>query len=360
MKKILSLLVIFALAASMLVSTAFAAGTAIYVESANAKAGEEVTIDVSISGNTGFAAAKVQLVYDSSVLTLKSITPVLLAGGAAACALSVYVLPIGFYAACAGALINIAQLCCDRLYASPDAFSPGLYDVLMALLAAAGLIMSGGNTVLMPAMCLPAALAGCMLLFGMRRGMKLRPGFRVLGSAPAAVLKNWLFPGLITAAVFAAGADSRLIAAALISCALLEWLEPNFRRTSAESSAASLAACAFAIIALAAAAILPPAVHGRISPDSAAIYTDLMLAVLLAAAFGALTVGTHIGLRRIGMLLVMLAEMAFAVQYQFTGIDLFEYWRWINAGGAVIIAALSVPDAREVMIHARARKRRRK
>ena len=82
MKKILSLLVIFALAASMLVSTAFAAGTAIYVESANAKAGEEVTIDVSISGNTGFAAAKVQLVYDSSVLTLKSITPGLLAGGA--------------------------------------------------------------------------------------------------------------------------------------------------------------------------------------------------------------------------------------------------------------------------------------
>ncbi len=82
MKKILSLLVIFALAASMLVSTAFAAGTAIYVDSVNAKAGEEVTIDVSISGNTGFAAAKVQLVYDSSVLTLKRISTGLLAGGA--------------------------------------------------------------------------------------------------------------------------------------------------------------------------------------------------------------------------------------------------------------------------------------
>ena len=82
MKKILSLLVIVALMASMLVSTAFAAGTAIYVESVNAKAGEEVTIDVSISGNTGFAAAKVSLVYDSSVLTLKSITPGLLKGGA--------------------------------------------------------------------------------------------------------------------------------------------------------------------------------------------------------------------------------------------------------------------------------------
>ena len=82
MKKILSLLVIFALMASMLVSTAFAAGTAIYVDSVNAKAGEEVTIDVSISGNTGFAAAKVQLVYDSSVLKLTGITPGLLAGGA--------------------------------------------------------------------------------------------------------------------------------------------------------------------------------------------------------------------------------------------------------------------------------------
>ena len=72
MKKIGSLLVIFALMATMLVSTAFAAGTAIYVESVNAKAGDEVTIDVSISGNTGFAAAKVQLVYDSSVLKLRA------------------------------------------------------------------------------------------------------------------------------------------------------------------------------------------------------------------------------------------------------------------------------------------------
>ena len=82
MKKIMSFLVIFALMASMLVSTAFAAGTVISVDDVSANAGEEVTVNVNISGNTGFAAAKVQLVYDSSVLTLKSITTGLLAGGA--------------------------------------------------------------------------------------------------------------------------------------------------------------------------------------------------------------------------------------------------------------------------------------
>ena len=85
MKKIMSLVVVFALMATMLVSTAFAADAAeIKVDTKSAVAGEEVTLDVSITGNPGFAAAKFVLDYDASVLELKSIDTEgkLMAGGA--------------------------------------------------------------------------------------------------------------------------------------------------------------------------------------------------------------------------------------------------------------------------------------
>ena len=82
MKKIASLVLAFIVAAMLTVTTAFADGTTVYVEDVGAGAGEEVIVDVIISGNTGFAAAKVELNYDSSVLTLKGITTGLLTGGA--------------------------------------------------------------------------------------------------------------------------------------------------------------------------------------------------------------------------------------------------------------------------------------
>ena len=84
MKKIMSLLVVFALLATMLVSTAFAAESAtVKVAEVAGKPGEEVTIDVSISGNPGFAAAKFVVEYDDA-LTLVSINTEgkLMAGGA--------------------------------------------------------------------------------------------------------------------------------------------------------------------------------------------------------------------------------------------------------------------------------------
>lgn len=286
----------------------------------------------------------------------------MLAGGAGAVLLSMNFLPIAFWTACAGALINGAQLCCDRLYASPDAFSPGLYDALIALMAVSGLMMSGSGGLLLPLLCLPAALAGCMLLFGMRRGMKLRPGFRVLACAPAAILKNWLFPAAITAGAIFAEADPMLTAAALIGCAVLEWLEPNFRRAEGESSAATIAACLTAIVALGPAAAFPPAVHGALSPDSAAIYTNLTLCALLAAAFGALAVGVAITLRRAAIMLVMLVAIAAALEIQLniTGFDIIPYWRWIMIGIALIIAGLCNSDMHEACIRAKARARRRK
>ena len=84
MKKIISLLVVVALMAACLATVAFAAeGATITVESANATVGAEVTLKVSIAGNTGFAATKISFEYDATALQMVGVNTVdmLLDGG---------------------------------------------------------------------------------------------------------------------------------------------------------------------------------------------------------------------------------------------------------------------------------------
>ena len=74
MKKILSLLVVLAILTAGLLISAFAADdTVIAVEKTEAKAGEEVTVEVMITGNTGFAAASFFVDYDAEAMTLVAI-----------------------------------------------------------------------------------------------------------------------------------------------------------------------------------------------------------------------------------------------------------------------------------------------
>ena len=75
MKKLLKFVLVLAMCATMMSMTVFAAGSgSMAVESKTAQAGQTVSVDVSITGNPGVAALVIVPEYDSSVLTLDSIT----------------------------------------------------------------------------------------------------------------------------------------------------------------------------------------------------------------------------------------------------------------------------------------------
>ena len=73
MKKIICSLLVIALMSVLLAPAVFAAGTSVAVTDITAEPGDEVTVDVTITGNTGFGSATFDIVYDSSVLTLTAI-----------------------------------------------------------------------------------------------------------------------------------------------------------------------------------------------------------------------------------------------------------------------------------------------
>ena len=72
MKKIIISLLLVTMI-SMMIIPAYAEGTSITVAQETVFAGETVTIDVEIAGNTGFASGKFTLDYNSEVLTLTAI-----------------------------------------------------------------------------------------------------------------------------------------------------------------------------------------------------------------------------------------------------------------------------------------------
>lgn len=84
MKKLISLLVVVAMMAC-LATTVFAAEEAVItVSSVDAGRGEEVTLEVSIANNPGFAATKITIEYDAAALELVGVdtTDMLLDGAA--------------------------------------------------------------------------------------------------------------------------------------------------------------------------------------------------------------------------------------------------------------------------------------
>lgn len=70
---VILMLLVMVFATMCAVLPAYAASTTIKVSDITAKPGETISVDVSISGNTGFGSGKFTLEYDSSVLTLTKI-----------------------------------------------------------------------------------------------------------------------------------------------------------------------------------------------------------------------------------------------------------------------------------------------
>ena len=83
MKRVLRTLLIAVMAAMLMALPAMAAGTpSVGVGSASAKAGESVTLDISISSNPGFVSGKVTVTYDAAALELTDLSNVMFAGDA--------------------------------------------------------------------------------------------------------------------------------------------------------------------------------------------------------------------------------------------------------------------------------------
>ena len=252
---------------------------------------------------------------------------------------------VGVHLALAGALVNISQTLCDRLSASPDRFSPPLYDIVIALLTGVGLMLSGSDPWLMPVICALPAAAGGLLLLGLKNSGSLRPGFKVLTCIPGALLKNGLFPALLAAGALVSGRDM-LLWGALAGWALLDMAEPPFRREAGENAAASI----LLTVAAAACAICAVFLHEILRPAFAAA---------LLGCFGALVTGLRISLRRMiswSMLAAAAACIAAAFIY---GNDVHKY---LCAAAAAVSIGLIIPetaDLRRVLRARRIQKRRK-
>ena len=73
--KVIAVLMLFTMifATVSTILPVYAAGTTITVADVSGNPGKDVTVDVTISGNTGFGSGTFTLEYDAKVLTLKAI-----------------------------------------------------------------------------------------------------------------------------------------------------------------------------------------------------------------------------------------------------------------------------------------------
>ncbi len=247
--------------------------------------------------------------------------------------------------AIAGVLLNISQLCSDRLYAAYDSFSPPLYDVITAALAAAGLLISSGDEWMMPVSVLPAALAGTMLLYGLRSGRRIKPGFGVIKCIPAAIRNNGLFQLSLAVFMLFSAVSSYGMAFIFAAIAIIECCESPFRRNDNEGAALNVAISVFSVAAAVCAFLMNNSI-----PAS-------MFAILLFACIGALLTGVRISIRQCGLLIGMIVLTAFTLDI---GNTLLMY---AAIAAAAVIAALCTPDIvalKRVSNARRIQRRRRK
>lgn len=298
----------------------------------------------------GALRAAAGTVVNDSRLRGNFLTAIIMAvfGGAASVALcaggAAYFRDIGAGTALAGALINLAQLFCDRLWSSGDRVSPPMYDGVTAALAAVGLLISGRDSWLLPVLAGLPALAGAILMVGLRRGVSVKSGFKALACAPGALLRGWIFPALIAGGAVYLRWDAAAISGALVTLGLMECCETPFRRTSDESSAVTVV-CALLCAAWTACSAF------------AWVCTEAVAALALGS-LGVLLTGAQLGLRRGGMCTLMLLSAACALEYQvgYTGLGLENWTLYAAFALCAGCLALTIPDIAALRRTARARR----
>ena len=252
-----------------------------------------------------------------------------------------YISCIGMWMAITGALINIAQLCCDRFYAAFDSFSPSLFDIIIAALTIAGLLMSEGVAWLLPGCVLAAVVAGFMLVIGLRSGSGIKPGFAIIKNSPIAILNSVLFQGTIVVLSQFLGVSAIGTTITLAAVALLELCESPFRRNLAESSPVTIA------ISLCAIGTALCAQYINDLPNN-------YMCNMLFACMGVLITGVHIDLRRI-LMLACICVMSIYAAYPGSGGHI------ITIAVCVVLTALCIPEIISMrrVAHARHLQRRR-
>jgi len=136
----------------------------------------------------------------------------------------------GMETALAGALINLAQTASDGLYAIPDSISGNACDALIALFAAAGLMVSGDNNLLLICACGICLIAAVVLSLALRRRRGFSLGFQVIKSSPMALLRVGL-----PIAASSVLADYTGTGNAAIFWAVFEAMEAPIRRNETEA-----------------------------------------------------------------------------------------------------------------------------
>lgn len=259
------------------------------------------------------------------------------------CSLDIPVLSdIGVWFALAGALINCAQLCSDRLYASYDNFSPPLFDGITAVLAAVGLLICAGDEWLMPVTVMPAAVAGAMLLYGLRSGRKVKPGFGVIKCIPAAVRNNALIQASLAGFLLFSSASTAGIAFTLAAMAMAECCESPFRRNDVEAAPLNVFISLFAIAVSLCAYLL------------SGIMNAAMFGVILFACMGILLTGTQLSLRTCLLLTGIMLLAAFTLDIG------SPVMLCLAAAAAILLAILCTPDMVTIRRTARARRLQRR
>ena len=241
----------------------------------------------------------------------------------------------------AGGLITTAQIASEGLYSIPDPISGLACDALIALYAAAGLMISKGNHMLLIASCGVCLVAAVALSIALRKKPGFTPGMQVIKSAPMAFLKTGI-PVICIGMAFS-GAHP---AAVLAAWAVFEAMETPIRRNAQESHWLNIV-CVLTGISGAAAAVF---------------FHEYMAIGPAGAVFFLMIFSGALNVRTIFMLVCLMASMACGFEFMahmtlITPRNIFVLMAGIFALAAAI---LCIPDYKTAYIRLRALAKKRK
>ena len=239
----------------------------------------------------------------------------------------------------AGGLINIAQIASEGLYSIPDSISGMACDALIALCAAAGLLISKGNHLLLVAACGLCLVAAVALSIALRKNPRFTPGAQVIKSVPMALLKT----GIPIAAFSAIAADVRP-AAVLAALAVFESMETPIRRNAQESHWLNIACM----------------LTGAIGATGAIFFHPAMACASLTVFFLMIFSGA-LSRRSVALLICLMLAFFCSWEYSACLIDAFPRHSLVALTSIFISGAMSlcIPDYKTVYIRARAQRKKR-
>lgn len=205
----------------------------------------------------------------------------------------------------AGALLSLATLFSDRLSLLDNVSGP-IFDVLLALFTATGLLISRMDGFLLPACVGVIALAGGAVCLGLSLPLRCRPGFKLLKKIPLTLVRSWLIPFVLTFLMVFTG-NAVQIALICGAWAVFECFDSPLRRIREECMSSDL--ILGSLYCTACLALLLPDLSGQEDPlaafclvcagsmlVSSSLYPRSIVSVALMLASGAVGYASLTGL----------------------------------------------------------------